>query len=194
MPASPSDWLAGATAAIESSGGASSFSNVDQTDPYRPFVSNNGNKNPVSLAVTSAVGEVVIDTGLQLDLALLSETLEYNGIELEKKFSSESTVVGGVRSFDFVNVPSFDIGPLHLENKIASMSSDDRGTMSGRFLLGYVGVFFFGDQRVTLDLFNQKMYIEPNEDVQQQMREQFDAQQEDGNESADMEEEGDGGS
>ncbi|MCB1216445.1 hypothetical protein KDL44_03580 [bacterium] len=124
----------------------------------------------------SVLGEVVIDTGLQLDLALLSETLEHYGVELEKQYSGESTVVGGVRKFDFVNVPSFDIGPLHLENKIASLTSDDRGTMSGRLLLGYVGVFFFQQQRVTLDLFNQKMYIEPSEEVQQQMRENYEAQ------------------
>lgn len=121
----------------------------------------------------SLLGEVVIDTGLQLDLALLGETLDYHGIELEKQYSSESTVVGGVRSFDFVKVPSFDIGPLHLEDKIASISHDDRGTMSGRGLLGYVGVFFFQQQRVTLDLFNQKMYIEPSEEVQAQMRERY---------------------
>ena len=124
----------------------------------------------------SVMGEVVIDTGLQLDLALLSETLDYYGIKLETKYTSDSTVVGGKRSFDFVEVPSFDIGPLHLENKIASLSSDDRGTMSGRHLLGYVGVFFLQDQRVTLDLFSQKMYVEPSEEVQQQMREQREAE------------------
>ncbi len=151
---------------------------------------------------SSVLGEVVIDTGLQLDLALLSETLDYYGVELEKQYSGDSTVVGGVRSFDFVNVPSFDIGPLHLENKIASLSSDDRGTMSGRLLLGYVGVFFFSEQRVTLDLFNQRMYIEPSEEVQAQMREQFDAgqaadgeasPQEDADGEADVQQEGSGG-
>lgn len=120
----------------------------------------------------SLVGEVVIDTGLQLDLALLSETLDYYDVTLEKQYSRESMVVGGKQMYDFVSVPSFDIGPLHLENKIASLSSDDRGTMSGRHLLGYVGVFFLQNQRVTLDLFNQKMYVEPSEEVQQQMRDQ----------------------
>ncbi|MCB1188012.1 hypothetical protein KDL29_12670 [bacterium] len=154
----------------------------------------------------SVLGEVVIDTGLQLDLALLSETLDHYGVELEKQYSGESTVVGGVRKFDFVNVPAFDIGPLHLENKIASLTSDDRGTMSGRLLLGYVGVFFFQQQRVTLDLFNQKMYIEPDAEVQQQMRENFEAQQQaasdgedapadpaGGDEMATSQEEGNGG-
>ncbi|HKB08602.1 MAG TPA: DUF11 domain-containing protein, partial [Candidatus Polarisedimenticolia bacterium] len=43
-------------------GGASSFSNVDQTTPYGAFTSTTGNTSPISLAVTSAVGEVVIDT------------------------------------------------------------------------------------------------------------------------------------
>ncbi len=42
--------------------GASSFSNVDPTTPYGAFFSTTGNTSPISLAVTSAVGEVVIDT------------------------------------------------------------------------------------------------------------------------------------
>src|SRR5688572_17932092 len=42
--------------------GASSFSNVDPTTPYGAFTSTTGNTSPISLMVTSAVGEVVIDT------------------------------------------------------------------------------------------------------------------------------------
>ncbi|HXU10682.1 MAG TPA: hypothetical protein VN898_01845, partial [Candidatus Binatia bacterium] len=43
-------------------GGASSFLNVNQTTPYGPFASTTNNTSPITLAVTSAVGEVVIDT------------------------------------------------------------------------------------------------------------------------------------
>lgn len=105
-------------------------------------------------------GEVVIDTGLQQDLALLHETLDANGIELEKVRTANGTVLGGVRSFDFVKVPSFELGPLRMENKVASLTDDDRGSLSARGLLGFVGVTMFFGVRVTMDLFAQRMYIE----------------------------------
>src|SRR5262245_3638070 len=50
------------SAAVHVVGGASSFSNVDQTTPYGAFTATTGNTSPISLAVTSAASEVVIDT------------------------------------------------------------------------------------------------------------------------------------
>lgn len=106
-------------------------------------------------------GEVVIDTGMQDDLALLRETVDYHGIELEKLDQTESMVVGGRQSFDRVLVPSFQMGPFELTDQLASLTNDDRGTLSARGLLGFVGVSMFYDTRVTLDLFGQNMFVEP---------------------------------
>jgi predicted aspartyl protease len=105
-------------------------------------------------------GEVIIDTGLQQDLAILRETAEANGLNLEKIDERNSTVLGGVRSFDYVKVPSFELGPLRMENKVASLTDDDRGSLSARGLLGFVGITMFFGVRVTIDLFDQRMYIE----------------------------------
>ncbi|MCH7471385.1 hypothetical protein IIA79_00330 [bacterium] len=106
-------------------------------------------------------GEVVIDTGLQLDLSLLEETLDLAGLEFEKVGTRASTVVGGIKQFDHVLVPSFDMGPLHWENLEATLTEDDRGTLSARGLLGFVGISLFKNNRITLDLFAQRMYVEP---------------------------------
>jgi hypothetical protein len=110
--------------------------------------------------VDQVEGEVIIDTGLQQDLAILGETAAANGLELEKIDERNSTVLGGVRSFDYVKVPSFELGPLRMENKVASLTDDDRGSLSARGLLGFVGITMFFGVRITLDLFDQRMYIE----------------------------------
>ncbi len=105
-------------------------------------------------------GDVVIDTGLQQDLSVMRETLDMHGLKLEKVAERDNTVLGGIKKFDYVNVPSFEIGPLRMENKMASVTDDDRGTYAARGLLGFVGITLFADGPVTLDLFNQRMYIE----------------------------------
>jgi hypothetical protein len=106
-------------------------------------------------------GDVAIDTGLQQDLSVLRETLDMHGIKLDKVGERDNTVLGGVKKFDYVTVPSFEIGPLRMENKVASVTDDDRGTYAARGLLGFIGITLFQDGPVTLDLFNQRMYIEP---------------------------------
>ena len=106
-------------------------------------------------------GEIIIDTGLQQDLSLLRETLEANGLTLEKVGERDNTVLGGVRSFDYVHVPLFELGPLAMVDKVASVTEDDRGTLSSRGVLGFIGIPLFIDGRVTLDLFGERMYIEP---------------------------------
>lgn len=106
-------------------------------------------------------GEVVIDTGLQQDLAIMRETMDALGLQLEKVGERNSTVLGGVKSFDYVKVPSFEIGPLAMQDKTASLTEDDQGSYSARGLLGFVGVTLFTDGPITLDLINQRMYIEP---------------------------------
>lgn len=105
-------------------------------------------------------GDVVIDTGLQQDFSVLRETLDIHNIKLDKVGSHDNTVLGGVKKFDYVNVPSFEIGPLRMENKVASVTDDDRGLYAARGLLGFIGLTLFQDGPVTLDLFNQRMYIE----------------------------------
>jgi hypothetical protein len=106
-------------------------------------------------------GDVVIDTGMQDDLSLLEETVNAHGLKLEKVSEKDATVVGGTRTFNQVMVPSFAIGPFELTNQIASLTNDDRGTMAARGLLGFIGVTMFFDTRVTLDLFGERMYVEP---------------------------------
>jgi len=116
-------------------------------------------------------GEVVIDSGLALpqDLALLRETMEWNKVEMTKVGQNNSTVVGGSQNFDLVTIPSFELvashipenhGPLKMSNTVATLSEDDHGSLSGRGLLGFVGMTMFVDVKVTLDLFGQKMYYE----------------------------------
>lgn len=114
-------------------------------------------------------GEVVIDSGLQQDLALLRETAEFNGIEMQTIDERANTVVGGVRNFEYVAIPSFELltlgipeghRELRMETAMASLTEDDHGTLSGRGLLGFVGMTMFIDVKVTLDLFGQRMYYE----------------------------------
>jgi hypothetical protein len=116
-------------------------------------------------------GEVVIDSGLAVpqDLALLRETMEWNKVEMTKVGQNNSTVVGGSQNFDLVTIPSFELvashipenhGPLKMSNTVATLSEDDHGSLSGRGLLGFVGMTMFIDVKVTLDLFGQKMYYE----------------------------------
>jgi hypothetical protein len=106
-------------------------------------------------------GDVVLDSGLQQDLALLRETVEKNGIELPKVDEREGMVVGGARNFDYVSVPSFELGPLGWNNILASLTDDSQGLQSARGLLGFIGVSLFFANKVTLDLFAQRMYLEP---------------------------------
>lgn len=119
-------------------------------------------------------GEVVIDSGLQEDLALLRETLDYYKVDLDVIDERNNTVVGGIQSFDYVVAPSFELTvaeipedhrPLRMEGAMASLTSDDYGTMSARKLLGFVGMTLFFDVKVTIDLFNQKLYYEVPEDM-----------------------------
>jgi hypothetical protein len=116
-------------------------------------------------------GQVVIDTGLALpqDLALMRETMEYNDVEMTDLTQHDSAVLGGVRSFQYVSIPSFEVltshipenhGPLKMSNTVASLSEDDHGSLSGRGLLGFVGMTMFIDVKVTIDLFGQKLYYE----------------------------------
>ncbi|MBN2080782.1 retropepsin-like domain-containing protein [bacterium] len=116
-------------------------------------------------------GEVVIDTGLAVpqELALLRETMEYHDVEMQTLSESNSTVVGGVMAFEYVRIPSFELltsfqpedhGPLRMSGAVASLSEDDHGSHSARDLLGFVGMTMFLDVRVTIDLFNQKLYYE----------------------------------
>lgn len=116
-------------------------------------------------------GEVVIDTGLALpqDLALMRETMEFNEVEMTTVGQRDNAVVGGSREFEYVAVPSFEVlashvpenhGPLRMSNTMASLSEDDHGSLSGRGLLGFVGMTMFIDVKVTIDLFGQQMYYE----------------------------------
>lgn len=105
-------------------------------------------------------GDVVIDTGLQQELAILSETMELAGIELEKVDQGLHTVLGGVRKFDIVTVPLFELGPIPFVDAIATLTNDDRGDLSARGVLGFIGITLFQETRITLDLFNERMYIE----------------------------------
>jgi len=108
-------------------------------------------------------GDVVLDSGLQQDLALLRETVEGAGITLQVIEERDGMVVGGSRSFEYVKVPSFELGPMGWNNIVASLTDDSQGLQSARKLLGFVGVSLFYANRITLDLFNQKMYVEPME-------------------------------
>jgi len=119
-------------------------------------------------------GEVIIDSGLQQDVALLRETVELNEIELEIVDQRNNTVVGGVSTFDYVVVPSFEIQtlpppeghrPLLMSNIVASMSEDDHGTLSARELIGFVGMTMFLDVKLTIDLFGQELYYEVPADM-----------------------------
>jgi hypothetical protein len=131
-------------------------------------------------------GEVVIDTGMQDDLSLLEETVNNHDLKLEKVDAKNAIVVGGVRSFDQIIVPSFAMGPFELVDQVASLTSDDRGTMTARGVLGFVGVTMFFDTRVTIDLFGERMFVEPPAGVQSQLRQEGEgqAQQQDSNEAS----------
>jgi hypothetical protein len=106
-------------------------------------------------------GEVVIDSGLQQDLSLLRETLDANNLKLEKVDERSNTVLGGVKKFQYVKVPSFELGPLRMVNKIASVTDDDSGTYAARGVLGFIGLALFQDGPVWLDVFQQRMYVGP---------------------------------
>jgi hypothetical protein len=113
-------------------------------------------------------GEMVLDTGLQQQLALLRETVESRGLLLEKVSERSNTVLGGVKKFDYVTLPRFDIGPLTWNNVETSLTSDDKGTLSGRGILGFLGVPFFWGTKVTIDLFNQRMWVRPTDEEEMQ--------------------------
>jgi hypothetical protein len=111
-------------------------------------------------------GEVVLDTGLQQQLAVLRETTDHAGLALTKVDSRKNTVLGGIKSFDYVTVPSFELGPLSWQDVEASMTDDDKGTLSARGVLGFVGVPLFFGTRVTIDAFAQRMYIRPLDEAE----------------------------
>lgn len=117
-------------------------------------VAGDGQSEPVK-------GELCVDTGLQSNLALLRETVEGAGLKLEKVAEQSSTVLGGVKRFDYVKVPRFEIGPMSYSDVTASLTEDDNGNLSARKLLGFIGVPLFFSTRITVDLFNQRMYVEP---------------------------------
>jgi hypothetical protein len=113
-------------------------------------------------------GQVVLDTGLQQKLALLEETVTAHGLDFEKLRSQNNTVLGGVKKFEYVKVPRFDVAALTWQDVPASLTNDDKGTLSARGLLGFVGVPFFYGTRVTIDLFGQRTYVRPLEPEEQQ--------------------------
>jgi hypothetical protein len=113
-------------------------------------------------------GEVVLDTGLQQQLAVLRETMNSAGMNLEVVASRNNTVLGGSKKFDYVKVPQFDLAIMSWQNVEASMTDDDKGTLSGRGLLGFVGVPFFFGTRVTIDCFGERMYVRPLEQAEMQ--------------------------
>jgi predicted aspartyl protease len=115
------------------------------------------------------IGQIAIDTGLQQGIALLRETMDFAGLSLTKVDSQTSTVVGGKKDFDLVTVNSFDLGPLRLENRTATITEDDRGSLAARRMLGFLGIELFREARVTLDLFAQRMYVEPPAELLKQM-------------------------
>jgi hypothetical protein len=92
------------------------------------------------------------------------------GMTFDKVGTHADTVVGGVKNYDYVTLPSFDLGPLRLENKVASMTEDDNGTLTARKMMGFIGSSLFMQARVTLDLFNQRMYVEPPAQLAQAMK------------------------
>lgn len=123
---------------------------------YITGVAGDGQGDPVK-------GELAIDTGLQINLALLRETVEVSGLKLEKVAEHSSTVLGGVRRFDYVRLPLFEVGPMSYSDVTASLTEDDNGSLSARRLLGFLGVPLFFNARITIDLFNQRMYVEPTD-------------------------------
>jgi hypothetical protein len=115
-------------------------------------------------------GQVVLDTGLQQKLSILEETVDATGLKFDKVSSRNNTVLNGIRKFDYVKVPRFDVAVLSWQNVEASLTNDDKGTLSARGLIGFVGVPFFYGTRVTVDLFNQRMYVRQlNEDEMKQL-------------------------
>ncbi|MDQ3022828.1 MAG: aspartyl protease family protein [bacterium] len=124
------------------------------------YVSDNQRAEPLR-------GQVVLDTGLQQKLSLLEETVEASGLQFEKIDSRNNTVLGGVKRFDYVTVPRFDVAALTWQDVQASLTNDDKGTLSARGLLGFVGVPFFYGTRVTVDLFAQRVYVRPLEPEEQ---------------------------
>ena len=118
-------------------------------------------------------GPVVLDTGMQQRLSVLGETMDANGLKFDKAGTSKSTVLGGERDFDHVRVPRFDIATLSWTDVDAAVTSDDKGTLTARGLLGFVGVPFFDGSLVTIDLFNQRLYAQPlPADEQQQFNQE----------------------
>ncbi len=119
-------------------------------------------------------GDVVLDTGMQQQLSLLGETINRLKLNFEKQGATPSTVLGGVRKFENITVPRFSVGPLVWDNVDATVTSDDRGSLSGRGLLGFVGVPLFFVNRVTVDCFSQRMYIEaPSEEAMKALQDQM---------------------
>ncbi|MCC7478326.1 aspartyl protease family protein [bacterium] len=119
-------------------------------------------------------GDVVLDTGMQQQLSLLGETINRLGLNFEKQGATPSTVLGGVRKFENITVPRFAIGPLAWDKVPATVTADDRGSLSGRGLLGFVGVPLFFVNKITVDCFAQRMYIEaPSEEAMQVLQEQM---------------------
>jgi hypothetical protein len=106
-------------------------------------------------------GEVIIDTGMAEDFALLEETVSANGLALAKLGERTGAMLGGSRTYDLVRVPSFALGPYIVHDHQASLTSDSEGQFSARGLLGFVGNPLFQNTRVTIDAFKQLMYIEP---------------------------------
>ena len=115
-------------------------------------------------------GQIALDTGLQQDMALLRETMDGAGMSFTKVGESTNTVIGGKKDFDYVSVPSFDLGPLRLEGKIATLTEDDRASLVARNLLGFLGLTLFQQARVTLDLFAERMYVEPPAPLLEEMQ------------------------
>jgi hypothetical protein len=117
------------------------------------------------------VGPMALDTGLQQDMALIRPTVEGAGLTFEKLGTNQNVVVGGARSYDFVKVPSLDLGPLRLTDKVAPLEDDDFGKSSARKMIGLLGLSLFTQARVTFDLFNQRMYVQPPKELAAQMQE-----------------------
>jgi hypothetical protein len=86
-------------------------------------------------------------------------------------------VLGGVRAFDNISVALFALGPLSWQNVPATVTSDDRGNLSARGLLGFVGVPLFFGNKITVDCFGQRMFIEaPSPEMMEQMRQMMQQQ------------------
>jgi ribosomal protein L12E/L44/L45/RPP1/RPP2 len=132
---------------------------------FTGYISDNARAEPLR-------GQVVLDTGLQQKLSILEETVNATGLQFEKVRSRNNTVLSGLKKFDYVKIPRFDVAVLTWNDVEAALTSDDKGTLSARGLIGFVGVPFFYGTRVTIDLFNQRMYVRQlDEDEMQQLME-----------------------